>query len=77
MTNSQIMTYDGRQETCPLPLINTKLMLKKLQSGERLQILLNDTGSKSDIPNWLQRQGIEFTATVHANRDLELIIKKR
>lgn len=52
--------YDARAEKCPLPLVNLRVLLKKMSVGDSCIIQISDAGSKSDIPNLLTRQGYPF-----------------
>ncbi|MGL4446989.1 sulfurtransferase TusA family protein [Shewanella sp.] len=42
---------------CPIPLVRIKLILRRMAVGETLQILLSDSGSRRDVPLFLQKQG--------------------
>lgn len=77
MANNCVLQYDGRKDICPVPLITTKLMLRKLQIGQSLQLFLQDPGSTRDIPNWLTRQNIEFITIDNGEKGIELTITKR
>ena len=46
--------------TCPMPLLKTKKALKGMNSGQILEILGNDPGSKNDIPGWGNKGNNEF-----------------
>lgn len=51
---------DTRGLTCPMPLLKTKKTLKGMKSGEILEILGSDPGSKKDIPDFGNKGGNEF-----------------
>lgn len=42
---------------CPVPLVKVKLALKPMRDGEELHILLSDSGSRRDVPQYLKKQG--------------------
>lgn len=42
---------------CPVPLVKVKLALKPMREGEQLHILLSDSGSRRDVPQYLKKQG--------------------
>ena len=48
---------DARGLSCPMPMLKTKKALKKLQSGQILEVLGTDPGSKNDIPDFCQKGG--------------------
>ena len=61
---------------CPLPLVKTKLALKKLPEGKKLQLLLSDRNSRQDVPKYLTNNGY-FVQEVADNAGvLELIVVK-
>jgi tRNA 2-thiouridine synthesizing protein A len=53
-------TLDARGLSCPMPLLKTKKAIEKLASGEILEILGTDPGTRNDLPNWAKRSGHEF-----------------
>lgn len=54
------LEYDASEEKCPVPLVQTKLLLKQLEPGQVLKVLLTDPGSIHDIPKFLTMKGIRF-----------------
>lgn len=58
MTSDLVLDTCGL--TCPMPLLKTKKTLKGMKSGEVLEILGNDPGSKNDIPGWGNKGGNQF-----------------
>ncbi len=55
-----IYSYDGTEEKCPVPLVQTRLLLKKMTLGDQCLIVLKDKGSIVDIPKLLIKQGYDF-----------------
>lgn len=55
-----IFKYDASKEKCPLPLVNLRLILKKMQAGDVCVLLVRDLGSKEDIPKLLRKLGYCF-----------------
>ncbi len=51
---------DAKGLSCPMPLLRTKKEMGKIKSGEILQVMGTDPGSKNDIPGWCERSGHEF-----------------
>ncbi len=51
---------DAKGLSCPMPLLRTKKEMSKLKSGEILQVMGTDPGSRNDIPGWCERSGHEF-----------------
>jgi tRNA 2-thiouridine synthesizing protein A len=50
-------TLDARGDVCPLPLLKTKKAMAEMASGEVLEVLGTDPGSKNDLPSWASRTG--------------------
>lgn len=44
---------DARNDTCPMPLLKTKMALAKMQPDAVLCVLATDKGSIKDIPYYL------------------------
>lgn len=76
MSDSEIIKYDARSDRCPVPLVKTKLLLKSLDKGQALRILLCDSGSKQDIPKWMTSIGLPFITTQLSNNVLEVSVTK-
>jgi tRNA 2-thiouridine synthesizing protein A len=72
-----VYEYDATDEKCPLPLVKTRLLLKKLKAGDTCILRLGDKGSKSDIPKLLIKQGYLFNQRHITNTTLEIEILNR
>lgn len=57
---------DTRGLSCPMPLLKTKKALKGLKTGDILEIIGTDPGSKNDIPEFGNKGGNEFIGMVEA-----------
>ncbi len=53
-------TLDTKGMSCPMPLLKTKKAIGAISSGQVLEILGTDPGSKNDLPNWCSRSGHTF-----------------
>ena len=53
-------TLDCRGLSCPMPLLKTKKAIKKMQSGQILEVLSTDPGTRNDLPGFAQKEGHEF-----------------
>jgi len=51
------MTLDTSGKCCPMPMVETNNAIRKLNSGEVLEIVATDPGTKMDIPSWCDRTG--------------------
>jgi tRNA 2-thiouridine synthesizing protein A len=53
-------TLDVKGMSCPMPLLRAKKEIEKINSGEILEILGTDPGSRKDFPGWAARSGHEY-----------------
>lgn len=53
-------TLDTKGLSCPMPLLKTKKAMSQLGSGQVLEVLGTDPGSKNDMPSWCEKEGHEF-----------------
>lgn len=51
---------DARGLSCPMPMLKTKKTLQGMTSGQLLEVLGTDPGSKNDIPGFCKKGGHEF-----------------
>ncbi|WP_111979646.1 sulfurtransferase TusA family protein [Algibacillus agarilyticus] len=66
---------DARGLICPLPLLKLKLKLKDLNQGDKIQIIVSDTGSRADIPKWANKMGYEVSINKLSSHETEINIK--
>ncbi len=69
-----IYQYDATGDSCPLPLVKMRLLLKKMTSDDTCIMQIADQGSKSDIPNYLQNKGWHYTMNQLSANIIELTI---
>lgn len=67
--------YDATMEKCPLPLVKMRVILAKMELGDRFLIQISDSGSISDIPKLLSKKGYVFTQEYISNHVLQLLIE--
>ncbi len=53
-------TLDCRGLSCPMPLLKTKKSIKSMTSGQIIEILGTDPGSRNDLPSWAKKAGHEY-----------------
>ena len=53
-------TLDCRGLSCPMPILKTKKAMGKMQSGQVLELLSSDPGTKNDLPSFVDRAGHEY-----------------
>jgi tRNA 2-thiouridine synthesizing protein A len=59
-TTTTTTTVDARGQSCPGPLVTLARALKSASSGDVLELLATDPGSKSDVPSWATISGNEL-----------------
>ncbi|OUR62215.1 hypothetical protein A9Q74_07160 [Colwellia sp. 39_35_sub15_T18] len=69
-----IFQYDASQEKCPLPLVNLRLLLKKMQNDDTCIIKIADAGSIDDIPKLLVKLGYQHTLSTIDENIVEVTI---
>jgi len=55
-----IFQYDASKEKCPLPLVNLRLILKKMQQDDSCILKISDKGSVANIPKLLKTLGFYY-----------------
>ena len=70
-----IYEYDATKDKCPVPLVNLRLILRKLTPTDSCLIRIYDNGSKKDIPKLLLKQGFYFEERIVDNCIVELLIR--
>ncbi len=53
-------TLDCRGLSCPMPLLKTKKAVGKMKSGQIIEILGTDPGTKNDLPSFANKAGHEY-----------------
>ena len=67
---------DARGTACPGPLLAAKKAIGEMSTGEEMQILSSDEGTKRDIPKWAQKKGHEYLGTVEESGYFIIYMKK-
>ena len=63
MTVEKDATLDARGLMCPMPIVQLAKKVKEMSSGQVLELLADDVGSKDDVPAWTSRTGNELLST--------------
>lgn len=69
-------TIDVKDLSCPMPLIQAKRALSRIQNGEILEVLCNYPESKTDIQGWCERCGHVFLYDKEDAGFMRLYIRK-
>lgn len=68
-------TLNARRLLCPMPVIRTQEAVKKLQSGDILEVICTDSGVMQDIPAWCRINGHTVLDTFTENYDYYIVLK--
>ena len=69
-------SVDARGTACPGPLLEAKKAIGTINSGEIMEILSADEGTKKDIPKWANKKGHEYLGTVEESGYFKIYLKK-
>lgn len=61
---------------CPMPVLKTKRALDLMQSGQIIEVISDDKGSKSDISALCRRLGLELINSTEENGIFRFTIRK-
>jgi len=69
-------TIDARGSYCPGPLMELIRAIRESQPGQHLAVLSSDSGSRTDIPRWVDKAGHRLIGiTAHDGYD-EIVVEK-
>ncbi len=69
-------TLDALGLKCPMPILKAKKVIKKMEAGETLELLSDDSGAKADVPALLNKTGCSLVELKEEGKKLTFIIKK-
>lgn len=49
---------------CPMPIMQTKKAMAKLEGGQVLEVIATDRGSQADMISWARRTGHQYIGTI-------------
>jgi tRNA 2-thiouridine synthesizing protein A len=78
LTNLQVTkSVDARGTACPGPLLEAKKAIGSIKSGDTMEVLSADEGTKVDIPKWCKKQGHEYLGTLEESGYFKIFLKKK
>lgn len=82
MTNEELKqltvdkSVDARGTACPGPLLAAKKAMGEITSGQVMEVMSADEGTKKDIPKWCMKKGHNFLGIVDEDSYSRLFLKK-
>ena len=70
------VVLDCKGLSCPMPIVKLAKKMKELESGQVLEMLGTDPGSKEDVPAWCSRTNNEFLGMENRGDVFAYYIKK-
>jgi len=70
------VTLNALGKKCPMPILLTKKELKKMSSGQTLELIVDDKGALKDIPAMVNTTGNELVSTNESDAEIRFVIKK-
>ncbi len=67
---------DARGTACPGPLLAAKKTIAEISSGQIMEILSADEGTRKDIPKWAAKKGHEYLGTLEESGYFKIFMKK-
>jgi len=61
---------------CPMPILMTKKELKKMNSGETLELRADDVGALKDVPALIKKTGDTILETKQDGSNITFLIQK-
>lgn len=69
-------SVDARGTACPGPLLAAKKAISEISSGQIMEVLSADEGTKKDIPKWATKKGHEYLGTLEDSGFYKIYMKK-
>jgi sulfite reductase (ferredoxin) len=76
-TDSADVKKDFRGVACPMNFVKTKIQLSTMQSGQLLEILLDDGQPIQNVPGSVRQEGHEVLSTEKVDNYWKVLIKKK
>ena len=67
---------DARGTFCPGPLMELIAALKLAQVGDEIEVLSTDSGSASDIPEWIRKVGHQMVSNTGDQGVWHVVVRK-
>jgi tRNA 2-thiouridine synthesizing protein A len=68
-------TLDARRLLCPMPVIRLQDFVAGVPSGERVEVLCTDPGTRIDIPAWCRINGHQLVGIEENDGELVILVE--
>ena len=70
------ITLNALGKKCPMPVLMAKKELKKMSSGQTLELIVDDKGALKDVPALLKKTGDTILETKEDGEQITFMIQK-
>ena len=70
------ITVDAKGQSCPGPLVSLAKAITDAQTGDLLELIATDPGSKSDVPSWATLSGNELVEASEDDGVFRFVLRK-
>lgn len=70
------LTLNAVGKKCPMPVLMTKKELKKMSSGQTLELVVDDKGALKDVPALINKTGDSILETKEDGSNITFMIQK-
>jgi TusA-related sulfurtransferase len=70
------LTLNAVGKKCPMPVLMTKKELKKMSSGQTLELVVDDKGALKDVPALISKTGDSILETKEEGANITFMIQK-
>ena len=73
---SEVKVVDARNTYCPGPLMELITYMKQAQVGDTIELLSTDSGTASDVPEWVNKIGHELVSSEQVDDVWHIKVRK-
>jgi tRNA 2-thiouridine synthesizing protein A len=75
-TTTTTRTVDARGSFCPGPLMELIRAIRESEPGQVIDVYSSDSGSRIDIPKWIEKAGHRLVEVTHRDGYDEIVVEK-
>ena len=70
-------TVDVKGLSCPMPMMKLAKAMKGIKSGQVIEMIGTDPGTKSDLPNWCNKTGNQILEQSEEGGVFRFVVQKK